>query len=443
MAEVIVHGELPWTSPQVLLKRLGSSEPQWLKTIRSEALDCFTELGFPTRNHEEWKYTSVAPIAQTPFRPAWQQSAPQVAQTAELDALRNLSGICMVFVNGLYNKELSSVQGLPAGVKAGSLASLFATTDEIITERFAKYADYRNHAFVALNTAQWQDGAYVWLPKGVVVNEPIHLLFISNAGDTPLVAHPRMLILAERESQASIIESYCGAGHGISFSNTVSEIVVGEKAVIDHTKLQLENDRSFHIATMLVHQERSSNFTSCSVTLGGLLVRNEAHAVLDAEGAECVLNGLYLGRYKQLVDNHTIIDHAQPHCPSRQHYNGILDGQSTGIFNGRIIVRPDAQKTDAIQKNRNLLLSDKAQVDSKPQLEIYANDVRCTHGAPVGQIDSEALFYLRSRGISLKGARNILVYAFAGEILERITSRKIRALVDKALHARLDPASKP
>ena len=442
MAEAVVHSELQWTSPQVLSKRPGSGEPVWLKNLRSEASDCFAEMGFPTRNHEEWKYTSVAPIAQTPFRPAWQQSASRPVQSAELDALKKLSGICLVFVNGQYNEALSSVQGLPAGVRAGSLASLFTTSDEIIAERFAKYADYRQHAFVALNTAQWQDGAYVWLPKGAVVKEPIHLLFISNAGDTPLVAHPRTLILAERESQASIIESYWGAGQGISFSNAVSEIVAGDNAVIDHTKLQLENDRSFHIATLQVYQERSSNFKSCSVTLGGALVRNEAHAVLDAEGAECVLNGLYLGREKQLVDNHTIIDHAQPHCPSRQHYNGILDGQSTGIFNGRIIVRPDAQKTDAIQKNRNLLLSDKAQVDSKPQLEIYANDVRCTHGATVGQIDAEALFYLRSRGISLKDARNMLVYAFAGEILERITSQKIRVLVDRVLHARLDAASR-
>jgi Fe-S cluster assembly protein SufD len=239
----------------------------------------------------------------------------------------------------------------------------------------------------------------------------------------------------------TLIESYVGLSGGICFSNAVSEIVAGENTMIHHYKLQIENKRSYHIATLQVHQDRSANFSSCSVSLGGALVRNEVNAVLGAEGAECALNGLYLAQDRQLVDNRTAIDHAKPHGTSRQLYNGILDGHATGVFNGRIIVRQDAQKTDAIQKNRNLLLSEDAVINTKPQLEIFANDVRCTHGATIGQMDPEALFYLWSRGIGPEEARNILIYAFAGEIFERIRSAPVRGRVEDMLRARLSHGS--
>ncbi|MBI3894923.1 MAG: Fe-S cluster assembly protein SufD [Acidobacteria bacterium] len=441
MPDVITPQEVYLASFQALKKRLAAKEPGWLQRLRQEAIQAFTELGFPTTRHEEWKYTSVTPIAQTPFQTPWEQKdLSWKPETAALEPWRSLSDVCLVFVNGSFCESLSSFQGLPSGVKAGNLASLLPGSPDGFMEHLARYADHRNHPFIALNTALWQDGAYLWLPKGTVLERPVHLLFISTAKDAPLVSHPRSLVLAERESQATIIESYLGVGEGVCFSNAVTEIVAGENTVLDHYQLQLENERSAHIATLQVYQDRNAHFTSGSVSLGGALVRNEVNAVLDAEGSECVLNGLYLAQGRQHMDNRTSMDHARPHCSSRQHYNGILDGHAAGVFNGRIIVRPDAQKTDAIQKNRNLLLSEEATVNTKPQLEIFANDVRCTHGATVGQIDPEALFYLRSRGIAQQDARNLLIYAFAGDILDRIRPAEVRTRVENALNARLASA---
>ena len=438
MPSVIAPQDVYLSSFQALEKRLAGREPEWLQRLRQEAIHAFAELGFPTTHYEEWKYTSVTPIAQTPFQPASEQKDfSWKPEAAALESWRSLSDICLVFINGFYSEALSSLRGLPSGVKVGNLASLLEKSPDGLVEHLARYADHRSHPFIALNTALWQDGAYLWFPKGTVLAKPAHLLFVSTAKDAPLVSHPRSLILAERETQVTIVESYLGVGDGVCFSNAVTEIVAGENAVIDHYKLQLENERSSHIATLQVYQDRSANFTDCSVSFGGDLVRSEVNVVLDAEGAECVLNGLYLAQGRQHMDNRTSMDYAKPHCASRQLYNGILDGHATGVFNGRIIVRPDAQKTDAIQKNRNLLLSEDAVVNTKPQLEIFANDVRCTHGATVGQIDPEALFYLRSRGIAQQEARNLLIYAFAGDILDRIRPAEFRAWVENALRARL------
>jgi Fe-S cluster assembly protein SufD len=246
-----------------------------------------------------------------------------------------------------------------------------------------------------------------------------------------------VLVVAERDAQATLVESYIGLNGGVCFSNAVTEIIAGENAVLDHYKVQLENDRSFHVGTLQVVQGRGAQFTSCNVALGGALVRNEAGSLLNAQGTGCALNGLYLAQGAQHVDNHTTMDHAQPHGASRQHYNGILDDRASAVFNGRIVVRPNAQKTDAIQKNRNLLLSADATINTTPQLEISANDVRCTHGATIGQLDAEALFYLRSRGIGREQARRLLVRAFAGEILDRVRPAEVRAWVESILNARL------
>jgi Fe-S cluster assembly protein SufD len=348
----------------------------------------------------------------------------------------------LVFINGHYSPQFSVYSNTALGIEVGSLAAALgsgkASAEGWLHTYLARSVDYRRHAFAALNTALWEDGAYVHVPKGVAIEQPIHLVFVSAAGKEPLASFPRTLVVADRDTQATVIESYVGLNdrNSVSFSNSVSEVVAAENAVLHHYKLQAETPRAFHVGTLRVVQGRSAQFRSISVAAGGALVRNDINAVLDAEGAECTLDGLYVARGSQHVDNHTSIEHARPHCSSRQLYNGILDGASTAVFNGRILVRPDAQKTDAIQKNRNLLLSPDATIDTKPELQISADDVRCTHGATIGQLDPEALFYLRSRGVGIESAREMLVHAFAGEVLERINVPAARAWTETALRAR-------
>ncbi len=418
-------------------KRLAGKQPAWLSRIRREAIERFAELGFPTTRNEEWKFTSVAPLAKISFSPAAQESlagfSKDMSQEWLGEGLRNR----LVFVNGHYSESLSSIGNLPRGVLGGSLAAALQQTDSQLEAHLARYANYRNHAFAALNTALWEDGAYLRIPQGTVVEEPVHVLYISTAGKQAIVSHPRTLVVADRDAQVTLIESYVGLPEGVCFSNAVTEIVAGENSAIDHYKLQKENGQSFHVAMLQVHQEQSARVSSCSISLDGALVRNDVNVALDAEGAECTLNGLYMAGDRQHVDNHTTIDHAKPHGTSRQLYKGILSGRAAGVFNGKIIVRKDAQKTNAVQNNKNLLLSENAAVNTKPQLEILANDVRCTHGATVGQIDPEAVFYLRSRGIAQQEAQNLLTYAFAGEIIERIRPEPVRTQVQNALFARL------
>ena len=322
---------------------------------------------------------------------------------------------------------------MPEGVKAGSLASALDSDGGLLEEHLARYASYRRNAFTALNTAFVEDGAFVYLPKDAVVKEPIHLLFLSTASKDPAVCHPRNLIVAGSSAQATVIESYAGLEGGVYFTNAVTEIVTGEQSRIDHTRLQRESERAFHVATMEVSQHRDSAFASRSISIGAKLVRNDLNVLLNGEGCDCTLDGLYLAGGEQHVDNHTTIDHAKPHCSSRELYKGILDGKSTGVFNGKIIVRKDAQKTDARQTNNNLLLSEESLINTKPQLEILADDVKCTHGATIGQLDEEALFYLRTRGIGDAAARSLLTYAFASEIIGRIRIQPIQCRLDLLL----------
>ncbi|PYV03203.1 MAG: Fe-S cluster assembly protein SufD [Acidobacteria bacterium] len=339
----------------------------------------------------------------------------------------------LVFLNGHFSQELSSPGKLPEGVKAGSLASALDSDGGLLEEHLARYASYRRNAFTALNTAFVEDGAFVYLPKDAVVKEPIHLLFLSTASKDPAVCHPRNLIVAGSSAQATVIESYAGLEGGVYFTNAVTEIVTGEQSRIDHTRLQRESERAFHVATMEVSQHRDSAFASRSISIGGKLVRNDLNVLLNGEGCDCTLDGLYFAGGEQHVDNHTTIDHAKPHCSSRELYKGILDGKSTGVFNGKIIVRKDAQKTDARQTNNNLLLSEESLINTKPQLEILADDVKCTHGATIGQLDEEALFYLRTRGIGDAAARSLLTYAFASEIIGRIRIQPIQCRLDLLL----------
>ncbi len=416
-----------------LEKRLAGNCPSWLRTIRKDAVSRFAELGFPTTRLEDWKYTSVAPIARTPFKPA-EYALNGWTSSRLLDVtFQEIACSQLVFINGYFSRELSSIGSSPAGVKVGSLADALKSDTDLVEEHLARYAGYERNAFTALNTAFVEDGAFVYLPEGTVLKNPIHLLLLSTVSGQATVSHPRNLIVVGANSQVTIIESYVGLEGGSYFTNAITEIAAGEHSIVEHNRLERESREAFHIATLEVHQARGSTFVSNSITTGGALVRNDVNVVLNAEGCDSTLNGLFVTGGEQHVDNHTSIDHARPQCVSRELYKGILDGKSRGVFNGKIIVRKDAQKTNAHQTNKNLLLSGQALVNTKPQLEILADDVKCSHGATIGQLDEEALFYLRTRGISRETARNLLTYAFASDIVGRIKIQPIQCQLDLLL----------
>jgi len=420
-------------------KAHAQNEQHWLHELRRKAISRFAELGFPTAKLEEWKFTNVGPLARTSFHSAeFRADGMSAERLADLPLAQAAFSECcsrIVFVNGHYNPQLSSAD-LPEGVTAGSLAAAIKRDKPHVQEHLARHADFQNQAFVALNTAFLEDGAFIEIPRDLILETPIHLLFVSTA-DEPIASHPRSLIIAGEGSQSAIIEDYVTLGDGVYFNNAVSEIVAGPNAVVDHYKLQAESDNAFHIATIQVHQHQSSSFNSHSVSLGGGLVRNDVNVVLDGEGAECSLNGLYVTSKNQHVDNHTVIDHAKPHCNSRELYKGILDDKSSAVFNGSIVVRKDAQKTDARQSNKNLLLSEEATINSKPQLEINADDVKCAHGTTIGHLDEDAIYYLRSRGIGVEEARSVLTYGFANDVLNRMKIDAVRVRLECALLAQM------
>lgn len=416
-----------WAEPE--LARSGSAR---LETVRRTAIERFTELGFPTSRNEDWKFTSLSRLSSIAFERA--------AREADFAAAEKLvSGLpCsenrLVFVNGFYAASLST---RAAGATVGNLRDSDASE---IDEHLARYADYGSHAFIALNTAFLEDGAFVMVPAGTVVETPIHVVHVSTGEKHPQIAHARNLVVIQAGSQASLVETYVStadAGNSAAyFTNAVTEIVLGEAAMLDHYKVQREADNSFHIATVQVDQHRTSSFRSHSFAFGGGLARTEVNTRL-AQGAEATLNGLYVVGGSQHVDTRTSIDHAEPHATSHELYKGILGGRSSAVFNGRIIVRKDAQKTDAKQTNKNLLLSEGATINTKPELQIQADDVRCTHGATIGQLDPESLFYLRSRGIGLDDARDILITAFAREIIDAVKPELLRGHIEAVLAERL------
>ena len=420
-------------------KSHNGNEEDWVHAVRREAFSSFVELGFPTTRNEEWKYTSVAPIAKTPFTPFDRPRNDVTAASLAPYQCTGRSGIRLVFVNGRYSPELSSINSLPETVRVGSLADAIRGEREVVEPALARYASFKEQAFTALNTAFMKDGAFVYVPRGVVVKSPIHVLFVTSqsTGETPLLS-PRTLVVVEEQSQVSLVESYVSLQDFVYFTNAVTEIIQGENSVVDLYKIQEESDQAYHIATTQIHQDRNSTFASQYISLGGSIIRNDVNAVLDSEGCNCTLNGLYVIHGRQHEDNHTRIDHVKPHCASHELYKGILSGRSTGVFNGKVYVHEDAQKTDAKQTNKNLILSEEAQINTKPQLEIYADDVKCTHGATVGQLDEDALFYLRSRGIGREHARNILTCAFARDIIDRIKIEPLRIQVELTLLERLE-----
>ncbi len=416
-----------------------ANQPAWLFPLRKAGVSSFAEQGFPTLKDEDWRFTNVAPIAGLPFKPVANAPADKaVAAILPRAVFAQLKGSRLVFVNGHFSSELSSVSGLPAGVKVNNLATALAKESAFVEKHLGRYAQPEGNAFAALNQAFFTDGAFIYVPGGVTVPEPIQLIYISSAKQAGDAIHPRNLIIADANSKVTIVESYISTGNAAYLTNAVTELVAGDSAHVEHVKFQDEAADAYHIATIHGQFGRSSHVKVHSFALGAKLSRNNIRAKLAGEGLECILNGLYLTKDEQLADHHMIVEHAQPHCASHEYFNGILDDKSKGVFHGRILVRQIAQKTDAKQTNKNLLLSDDATADTKPQLEIYADDVKCTHGATIGQLNDESIFYLRSRGLSTETARRMLIHAFAGEIIDRIQCEAAREELDKVVWFRIE-----
>lgn len=415
----------------------NAHHPAWLTEARRAAFEWVAEHGFPTLKDEEWRYTRLGPILDIPFVPA-AAGVGHGLSSSTIDALAaDLGGTRLVFVNGHFASELSSLAELPEGATVTNLASLLAEGAEGVEPFLARPFGQDHHAFTALNAALTEDGAFVHLRDGAIVDEPIHLVFFSDTGGSPLVSSPRSLVLAGPRSQVAIVETYLGIPGDVYCTNAVTEVVLEEGAVVDHYKVQDESETAFHIALLDVRQGRDSTFSSHSVALGASIARHEVRVGLEAEGAEVSLDGLYMPRGDQHHDNPILVEHAAPHCTSRQLYKGVLDGHGRGVFNGRVVVRPGAAGSDAAQTNKNLLLSDHAEVDTRPRLEILADDVKCTHGATVGRLDEDAVFYLRSRGVPHLAARGLLIYAFANEMVERLRLEPLRSLVENLVAHRL------
>ncbi len=411
---------------------LPGDDLPWLKARRESAIKRFSELGFPSPRNEAWKYTRVAPIEKRAFVPP--------AETFEVSAsdverfyLSETDCHHLVFVDGRYSAALSTPGELPEGVLIEDLSGALKRDPELLEEILAEGDAENRHAFSVLNSAFMHDGAVVKLPKDGVVTYPIHLIFVATGRQGDFVTNPRVVIHADRGSRAAIVESYVSLDETVYFNNVRTDVTVGASACIEHYKLQRESRKAFHISDLRVHQSAGSGFHSHSFSFGGALVRNDIRVGLDAENAACTLNGLFMADKRQHVDYHTYIDHLKPRCVSQELYKGILSGRARGVFNGAVYVHPGADKTDAHQTNNNLLLSRDAEIDTKPQLEIYADDVKCSHGATVGQLDENMLFYLRSRGIDEQAARGLLVYGFARDVIDRIEVNAIRNRLAESL----------
>jgi Fe-S cluster assembly protein SufD len=423
---------------QAVLDAFAKAEPDgfpaWLRTVRGAARTRAGQLGFPTTRHEEWKFTSIAPVLQLPLHPAGKMRAKITRKDIErftfgLDAYR------LVFVDGHFWPDLCSLPE-KGHLQLGNLPGHMASSE--LEKHLARHAQTDANFFTAFNTAFFQDGAFVSIAADQTAAKPVHLLFIGASEQAGATALPRNLILAQRGARLKVIESYASLSDAARITNAVTELALEEGAEVEHCKVQQESGRAFHIATIQAVQAKDSRWTSHSIATGARLARNQIQTLLNAEGASAILNGLYLGDAGQLIDHHTVVDHARAHCESHEFYHGILADHAHGVFNGKIFVRQDAQKTNAKQTNRNLLLSDDATIDTKPQLEIFADDVKCTHGATVGQLSEEAVFYLRSRGIGAERARRMLIQAFAGDVIGRIGIDQVRAQLEEMLAERFD-----
>jgi Fe-S cluster assembly protein SufD len=413
---------------------LGTRAPEWLTLHRRDALEHFEATGFPTTREEAWRFTNIGPIAATAFELA----APEAEGAEALAAANEIrdSAATAVVVNGCFDETLSAYGALPLGVVVEGLA-VSLEADGSSARDIALDLDIAGLPFAALNAAFLEDGVHIVIPEGAVLSAPIQVVIATLPGARPVMAHPRLVIEARAQSHATIVLSFVGEGGEPYLSNVVTQVRVDGGAVLELITDQRESPAAFHVHHLHAVCGEGGILHSRAVSLGGKIVRNDLAAVLDGEGAHATLDGVYLADGTDLVDNHTSIDHAVAHCTSHELYKGILGGQAKAVFNGRILVRPDAQKTDAKQTNRALLLSDDAQINSNPQLEIFADDVKCTHGAAVGQLDEEAMFYLQARGLTPAQARDMLLHAFAGEVLGEISVPELRIALEHRLFGRL------
>jgi Fe-S cluster assembly protein SufD len=414
----------------------------WLEPVRRAARERFEETGFPGSRDEEWRFTPIGPIVQRTWRPAV-GSAEEIA-SAQLTAFAfgHPEWTTLVFVNGVYHEGLSTCAPAADGVRIGSLAEALRADEPLLRPHLTRHAPIDGSPFTALNTAAMQDGGLLYVPAGVVLDRPVHFLFVTAPDAEGTVAHPRNLVVVECGARAMVVESYVTiAPGGTYWTNPVTEVAVGAGGWLEHIRVQRESERAYHVGLTHVDQQRDSHYRSFSMALGGSLARHNLHVRLNDENIETLMYGLYLAHGEQVVDNHTAIYHDQPNCRSWEVYKGILDDRSRAVFNGKVFVKPEAQRTDAKQTNRNLLLSDGAKVDTKPQLEIFADDVKCTHGATVGRLDDLALFYARSRGLPAGAAHRLLTFAFAAEVIEEVAVAPVRDELDRLVRERLGVAT--
>lgn len=424
------------------LHRLQESLPgDKLSLIREAAMGQFQARGFPTTRQENWKYTDVKPIARSAFGIAEEKPAAGYEKQLELARLSGLESHELVFINGRFSVEHSRLQDLPQGVVLEDMSSALNNHSKLVDSIMSNTTlNEQSNPFNILNTAFIHDGVLIHVPDDCSIDKPINLIYLSGYSDNEFSAHPRNLIFLGNGASLTVIENYVGAKDSQYFINTVTDAVLASNAVLTHYKLQQESVESYHIGNFNIYQDRDSQVNSHSISLGGSLVRNDIKVQLDAEGAGVLLNGLYMANGKQHIDNHTLINHLQPHTNSEEHYRGVLNDRGRGVFNGKVVVHKDAQKTDAAQSNANLLLSDQAEIDTKPELEIYADDVKCSHGSTVGQLDKDMMFYLRSRAIDETTAKSILTFAFAEEVIKRIEIEQIRHYLEYQVIGRLPDA---
>ncbi len=417
----------------------AGNAPSWLKELRSNALGRFAEQGFPTVKQEDWRFTNILPLTKTAFGYSSTKGLPALTKNDVAKfVIKEAAKSVLVFLNGRFQKSLSDLSALPKEIVAGSLSECLARDGEIFRQNLNKYISLQAHPFAALNTAFVNDGAFVHVRKGVTASAPIQLLFIStNVNGEPIASYPRNLILVDESASATVVEEFVSLSDEVNFTNVVTEIAVGQKAAFDYIKIQRESEKAFHVGTMQVQQQGQSRFTAFSLALGGAIARNDINITIDGEECQTMLDGLYVPSNDQLIDHHTFMDHRKPNCSSREIFKGIVSGNSRSVFNGKIFVQKEAQKTDSKQTNRNLLLSDKATVDTKPQLEIFADDVKCTHGATVGGLDQSSLFYAKSRAISEEASRALLTLGFASEVTDYINDADLRKHVDSLVVERL------
>ena len=431
-------------SAQAYIDRLEESRgqwesrlPDWLIEQKRTAAETFAREGFPDPRNEEWKYTNVRPIAKKVFQPAAAGQAPVDASVVDDHKFAGQETLDLVFVNGIFREELSGTADLPEGVAVKNLARALEDSPEAVGKTLGSVVTYQDNSFAAFNTAFFEDGAFIELANNAVLETPIRLLFVSTAEAEPVVSHPRVVISAGTSSQASVIEQFVGQEGSGNFTNAVTEIRLAANARVEHYKLQEESTKAYHVVSIHVDQARDSHYACHNIALGARLARTDINPTLSEQGAHTFLNGLFMPQGRQHMDTHTRIHHAAAHTTSEEVYRGVLDGHGRGVFKGRVLVARDSQKIEAHQSNDNLLLSDNAEVDTKPELEIYADDVVCSHGATVGQLDEDALYYLRSRAVDKDLARDLLIFAFADEVVARIPLKPLREQLEQMIVGRL------